>query len=107
MKKGRWGFVISVICRQDKEKALEEVFFNSTSTIGIRKHEVTRCELERKVIDFEFSLGSIRVKLGYYDGRLVNFKPEYEDVKTLSEKNSLSHKEVLNIFNREFRYKDI
>jgi uncharacterized protein (DUF111 family) len=103
MKKGRAGFVVSVICREENLEKIEKVFFETTSTIGIRKYKVSRTELRREVTSFNFSMGRVNVKLGFYKGNLVNFKPEFEDIKQMSLQKKISYKEVLNAFYREFK----
>ena len=44
MKKGRPGFMVSVICEPSKAADLETVLFRETATFGIRRHTAERLE---------------------------------------------------------------
>jgi pyridinium-3,5-bisthiocarboxylic acid mononucleotide nickel chelatase len=61
---------------------VRRAFFEATTTLGVRVHEVVRPELDRRIVEVDLSVGGprIRVKLGILDGRAVNAKPEHADV---------------------------
>ena len=86
MKKGRLGFLLSAIAEPDAEPRLRTTFFEATSTFGVRSHRVTRAELERRIVSVELSEGSVRVKVGLLDGRVVTATPEHDDVAGLAER---------------------
>lgn len=96
MKKNRMGFLAKVICAKENfEKVTEAIFLNST-TIGIRYTEKDRVCLERKSVLRTTEFGEIKYKETYYKGRKVNSKPEYDDVKKISEEKNIPVKEILN-----------
>lgn len=82
MKRGRPALTISALCDPDQQAGVRTAFFESTSTFGVRVHEVVRAELERRTVEVELAEGGprVRVKLGLLDGRAVSAKPEHADV---------------------------
>lgn len=82
MKAGRPALTISALCEPDALDAVRRAFFESTSTLGVRVHSVSRPELERRVVEVDLREGgpTIRVKLAFLDGRAVTAKPEHADV---------------------------
>lgn len=82
MKLGRPGLTISALCEAGAVDAVRRAFFESTSTLGVRIHAVTRPELERRVVEVDLAKGgpTIRVKIAFVDGRAVTAKPEHADV---------------------------
>src|SRR5256885_674383 len=84
MKKGRPGMTLSAIGEPDAEPRLRTTFFEATSTFGVRSHRVTRAELERRIATVELTDGSVRVKVGLLEGRIVTVTPEHDDVAALA-----------------------
>jgi len=80
MKKGRAAVILSALCDPALEPALSSVFFEATSTFGVRIHQVRRVELERRWVDVALPEGKVRVKLGVLGGRLMSATPEHDDV---------------------------
>jgi uncharacterized protein (TIGR00299 family) protein len=94
MKKGRPGFVLSVLARPELEAGLAEVVLTETSALGVRVSHLDRHELEReeRVVDLEG--GSVRVKLGRLDGKVVNVAPEHDDCAALARATGRSVKSI-------------
>jgi uncharacterized protein (TIGR00299 family) protein len=84
MKKGRLGVLLSALCAPEAEARMRKVFFEATSTFGVRSHIVRRAELERRVVSVDVEGGSVRVKVGLLGGRAVSSKPEHDDVAELA-----------------------
>jgi len=82
MKAGRPAVTISALCERDALSEVRRAFFEATTTLGVRVHEVARPELERRVVEVDLADGGprVRVKIGILDGRAVNAKPEHADV---------------------------
>ncbi len=97
MKKSRPAFLLSVLCKKENELKIEEIFFEETTTFGLRKTNVLKKMLERKIEQVDTPLGKIRVKKGYYKGKLIKQKFEYEDIKKISKEKGLSFDEVIKI----------
>jgi len=82
MKFGRPALTISALCEPGALDEVRRAFFDSTSTLGVRIHAVTRPELERRLVEVDLAEGGpkIRVKIAFRDGRAVTAKPEHADV---------------------------
>ena len=82
MKHGRPAVAISALCERDALDDVRRTFFEATTTLGVRVHEVARPELDRRIVEIDLVEGGprIRVKIGVLDGRAVNAKPEHADV---------------------------
>jgi uncharacterized protein (DUF111 family) len=80
MKKGRPGILLSALCDTTVEARVAEVFFESTTTFGVRRRDVERWELARRMVDVALSEGVVRVKLGMLGDRVVTVSPEHDDV---------------------------
>ncbi len=79
MKKNRPGVVVTVLCDEATIPRMEEILFRETTTLGIRRHAVSRHKLNRKPAEVATPFGPIQGKLGWLDGRPPTFSPEYDD----------------------------
>jgi uncharacterized protein (TIGR00299 family) protein len=84
MKKGRPGFVLSALARPAEERAVAAAILEHTSALGLRVSTHRRYELEREERLVELDGGTVRVKLGRLDGRIVNVAPEHDDCAELA-----------------------
>jgi uncharacterized protein (TIGR00299 family) protein len=86
MKKSRPGLVLSALCEPSRRASVVRAFFEASTTFGVRATTVRRAELERRVVRVEVpeAGGSVRVKIGMLDGRVVSAKPEHDDVAELA-----------------------
>jgi uncharacterized protein (TIGR00299 family) protein len=84
MKKGRPGVILSAITRPGEEAAVARAMFEETGTLGVRVAQVRRYELEREVRTVALQDGTVRVKLGRLDGRIVSVAPEHDDCAVLA-----------------------
>lgn len=94
MKKNRPGTLLTVIATPELRRPLADIIFGETTTIGVRHHEVERDILKRDIIAVDTTLGPVRFKLAWRDGRLVNATPEFEDCAALARAHDLSVKDV-------------
>jgi hypothetical protein len=83
MKKGRPGFRVEVLARLEDREKIEELLLLHTSTFGVRTTLAERRILERSTEYFQSSYGRLRVKRGFYRGKLVRTVPEYEDLAAI------------------------
>ena len=97
MKKSRPAIKISVLCSEDKRSAIEEILWLSTSTFGLRIQRVSRTMLQRDFSTLSTKFGNVSVKNGYWRGRKIKTKPEYEDCRRLARENGVSIKEVYDL----------
>ena len=84
MKKGRPGHTLHVLALPEDEPALTELVLTHTSTLGVRRTAVTRSVLERGWASVDVLGGSVRIKVGSRDGRILHATAEYEDAAELA-----------------------
>jgi uncharacterized protein (TIGR00299 family) protein len=94
MKKNRPGVNVTVLARPENREAVGEMLFSEGTTLGIRYHEVRREVLERRFLSVPTPYGSVRVKEGLHNGRVVNRAPEFEDCRALAVEKKVPLKEV-------------
>lgn len=106
MKKQRPGFLLTVLCREDRKKTLQEIIFRETSTFGIRERTASRRILSRRYEDTETPFGKIRIKIGSLGNEDITFSPEMEDCVMISEKSGKPLKEIYESAILSFRNKN-
>lgn len=94
MKKNRPAVILNVITSKSKEDEILDIIFTESTTIGVRKIKIDRVELKREIKKIETEYGEVRVKIARYKDKIVNVKPEYEDLKKIAEKNNIPLKEL-------------
>lgn len=94
MKKGRPGILITVLVSLDKASLVEQVLLNETTTLGVRRYNVSRRCLERSFITVKIGDEAVKVKTAWKDGTLINYAPEYEDCRNLAKKLGIPLKEI-------------
>jgi uncharacterized protein (TIGR00299 family) protein len=94
MKKSRPAFTLSVLCPPEREAALAQLLLRETTTLGLRRRDVTKLVLPRTVEQIATPFGLVRVKTGWLDGRPVKRKPEHEDLQRLAAERSLPLREI-------------
>jgi uncharacterized protein (TIGR00299 family) protein len=81
MKKGRQGTRVEVLCRPADADRLEGLLLTETTTIGVRRHDVSRLTLARQLGTVDVLGHTVRVKIvGLPDGGR-RAKPEFDDVQ--------------------------
>ena len=94
MKKGRPAVKISVLCTLENEEKLKKLLFKETTTLGIRRIEIEREELERKIFKINTVYGEISVKVGYLEGKEIKRVPEYEECAEAARNHGVPLREV-------------
>jgi uncharacterized protein (TIGR00299 family) protein len=102
-KKNRPSYIIKVLCHPSiMDKVLENMFIE-LGTLGVRINKTKRACIEREIEKVKVVINQetyeIRYKISYFlkekRKRIVNIKPEYEDLKKISTNTGLSIKELL------------
>ncbi len=107
-KKNRPGQILCVIANQKDSEHLSRIIMEETGTLGVR---VTNCErhiLNRELhqvnIFIKETQESVNVKVVKDgNGKVINVKPEYEDLKRIAEKNHVPLREVAETANAKAR----
>jgi uncharacterized protein (TIGR00299 family) protein len=94
MKKNRPGHLLTVICPSGKLPSVAKFLLKETTTLGLRWHEEEREKTDREILPFRTKYGRIRFKLARWEGRVVNFSPEYDDCKRLALERGVPLKDV-------------
>ena len=95
MKKNRPGVLLSVLCRPEQRDTLMNLFFEETTTLGVRGHDVFRRALAREWVPVSTPYGEVRVKVSRQNGHVVTFSPEFEDCRRLAAEAAVPLKAVL------------
>lgn len=85
MKKNRPGWELTVLCDGQHRQMLENVIFEETTTLGIRRLLMERSVLGRTFAEVKTAYGTITVKISG-EGRQKKVHPEYEQVAEAAEK---------------------
>ncbi|NNC90209.1 MAG: nickel pincer cofactor biosynthesis protein LarC [Akkermansiaceae bacterium] len=94
MKKNRPGVVLQILARSQHAPELEEIVFRESSTLGVRRSEVQRDSLPRRIETVETRFGKIRVKVATLpDGKSKVF-PEFEDCRHAARQADVAVREV-------------
>ena len=78
----------------DKNRALTELLLRETTTFGLRRREVGKLALERTFEEVSTTLGTVRIKTAWLDGRRLKWKPEHDDLRRLAAEHNLPLREV-------------
>ncbi len=89
MKKSRPGMLLSVICLPQDADRMAAIMMKHTTTLGIRRQDMSRYVLDRAVETVETPYGPVRVKTASGMG-VQRRKAEYDDLAALAEQNQVS-----------------
>ena len=94
MKKGRSGVMMTVITSPSRVARLEQILFNQTSTIGIRRYRVERDKLVRRAVIIQTTFGPVAAKVVQLDSGRSRMTVEYDDARDLAGKRNVTLAEV-------------
>lgn len=81
MKKGRQGTRVELLCRPDDAARFESMLLSDTTSIGVRRSDVTRLTLPRRMVTVEILGHPVRVKTVTLPDGATRAKPEFDDVQ--------------------------
>lgn len=100
MKKNRPAYMLTVLCRPEDRERLEDIIFEETTTIGIRRALMQRTILQRRKSTEQTSLGDVAVKiLKKKNGEVPTL--EYESVAAIAREQHLPFREVYRRLEKE------
>lgn len=88
MKKNRPGILLSVICLPEDADRLAEVMMKHTTTLGIRRQDMSRYTLKRREETVSTPFGNVRVKRSAGMG-VERVKAEYDDLAAIAREKDL------------------
>jgi len=103
MKKNRPAYLLRVICGREDAAEMERIMFRETTTIGIRRMEMKRTVLERRLEKRLTSLGEIVVKVCILPDGEERVYPEYERAAELAREHGISLRDVYDVVGGECR----
>ena len=89
MKKSRSASMLTVLSKPELVSKLKGIIFKHSTTIGLREYTIKKSVLRRETVVVETSFGELKAKKCYYNGKVVNIKPEYDDMKALAIANDV------------------
>lgn len=87
MKKNRPGVLLTILSHPKFTNKIEQFILSNSSTFGVRTYQVERNILKRKFLSFNTEWGTIKLKVGMEDGKVIKIIPEYEDVLLITKKS--------------------
>ena len=107
MKKNRPGILLSVLCRPLDRQKIQELLFKETSTFGIRYREIERITLDREIVQVQTAFGSIQIKIGSQDGKILQVSPEFESCNAAAERSQQPLKRIYELAVEAFWEKEV
>lgn len=105
MKKGRSGWILEVLCHEEKSEELSERILRETTAFGVRCHRMTRLKLERHHQSVPTPYGEISLKVGTLRGEILQQSPEFSSCAEAAKKHGvpvrLVHQAALEAFNKK------
>mgnify|MGYP001430059357 FL=1 len=101
MKKNRPGVLLQILCSKKSLNKMKEILFKETTTLGVRYYPLTVHRMERTFTKVETKWGAVTVKLGIFNGKIVQRSPEYEECKKLAETHNLPLKKFMKWFGKQ------
>lgn len=100
MKKNRPAYMLTVLCRPEDRERLEDIIFEETTTIGIRRALMQRTILQRRKSTEQTSMGDVAVKtMKKKNGEVPTL--EYESVAAIAREQHLPFREVYRRLEKE------
>lgn len=94
MKKNRPGVMLQLLCHLSKLEIIKDILFKETTTLGVRYYPISVYRLERKFQKVTSDWGEVTVKIGMYQGSVIQIAPEYEECKIIAETFGVPLKKV-------------
>jgi uncharacterized protein (TIGR00299 family) protein len=94
MKKGRSAVRVEVLAGAEKVDELIEYILTQGTTFGLRVDRHQRVKLSRDFVAVILPEGKIRVKLGMFDGKVVQIAPEYDDCRNAAERSGKNFRDI-------------
>ena len=103
MKKSRPAMKLSTIVREADMRGVLDIFFEETTTLGVRFYEVRRKKLSRMSIDIETKHGMVSVKVSKLGDVVKNVSPEYDDCQRIALQLGIPLKDVYEAAKRAYK----
>ncbi len=95
MKKNRPGLMLTCICAPERADTLAQAMLRHTTTLGVRRQDMARYALSRRIEPRSTPFGEVRVKIAEGFG-VRRTKFEYADVEAIARRENRPFGEILN-----------
>lgn len=100
MKKGRPGFLLSVLVGASLLEKISDEIFSETTTLGLRIQNIRRIKVHREIKIAKTKFGKVKVKESSINGK-IRVAVEFEECKRIAESLSVPLGEVMQKLNAE------
>ena len=94
MKRGRPAATLSILVGAGEERAVRDVLFAETTTLGVRRRKTEKWTLPREFVSVEVNGGTVRVKIARSTDAVVGVYPEYADCAAVARGSNRALKDV-------------
>lgn len=95
MKKNRLGIQLNVTARQEDEARLAGIILRETTTLGVNVRPLDhRYHAETRMVKVDTKYGVIPVKQKFWDGQLIQSRPEYAVIAKIATQFQISLDEL-------------
>ena len=94
MKKNRKGMCIKAIVFPHNQTLLREVWFNYSTTIGLRENKISRWVLPRRIMSHETKFGKVNVKQIMRPNGQISMKIEHKDLTKITLNTGIPIEEI-------------
>lgn len=94
MKKNRPAYELSVICEENWIPFMEDIIFEETTTIGIRRNYMNRTILKREISSVCIDGFQAKIKICTLPNGQTRCYPEYDSVTAFAEKKHISYRDA-------------
>ncbi len=96
MKKNRKGICIKLMVHPKNQILLREVWFNYSTTIGLRENKISRWILPRRTIRHKTTYGEVNIKQVMRPNGQISIKIEHKDLTKISLNTGIPIEEIRN-----------
>jgi hypothetical protein len=102
MKKNRPGVLLTLLCEPADADRFTELLLIETSAFGVRRTQAERRKLRRELLKVKTPMGSVQVKIGRLDGRIVQVAPEFDSCRSVAAMSGTTVREVYEAAKKAF-----
>jgi uncharacterized protein (TIGR00299 family) protein len=95
MKKGRPAVTVSALAPLEREAEVARAMLRETTSLGVRRYDVSRVERPRRMIDVSTPYGTIPVKIAEGDYGPPQIKPEFDACAAAARAHGVPVREVI------------
>ena len=95
MKRSRPGTIVTILAPPNGVETVTKILFEETTTLGVRRHDLHRVALPRRVHTLQLPGGRVRIKVAEMGRGKKKIIPEYQDCKKVAETTGRPIREIM------------